>query len=88
MSRILVVDDDPDMRALVATYLKAAGHQVELAEDGQPAGVVACRDGRGPAGFALRQLPAQEFPGFEFLVDPLGPRISQPLHRQHRSPVC
>lgn len=34
MSRILVVDDDPDMRALVGAYLKAAGHAVEFAEDG------------------------------------------------------
>lgn len=37
MSRILVVDDDPDMRALVATVLKSKGHQVELAEDGAAA---------------------------------------------------
>jgi serine/threonine-protein kinase PpkA len=34
MSRILVVDDDPDIRGLLAAYLKADGHSVEFAEDG------------------------------------------------------
>jgi CheY-like chemotaxis protein len=34
MSRVLVVDDDPDLRALVGAYLKAAGHVVEFAVDG------------------------------------------------------
>jgi CheY-like chemotaxis protein len=34
MSRILVVDDDPDIRALIATYLRPEGHAVEFAEDG------------------------------------------------------
>lgn len=34
MSRILVVDDDPDIRTLVATYLRPEGHAVEFAEDG------------------------------------------------------
>lgn len=37
MSRILVVDDDRDMRALIGTYLEAAGHAVEFASDGQVA---------------------------------------------------
>ncbi|MFG6666115.1 response regulator [Halomonas sp. HNIBRBA4712] len=32
---ILVVDDDPDIRQLLATYLKKNGYQVTLAEDGQ-----------------------------------------------------
>src|SRR5262245_9881349 len=40
MSRVLVVDDDPDIRALVGAYLKAGGHGAEFAEDGE-AGVAA-----------------------------------------------
>lgn len=34
MSYILVVDDDPDMRALIGAYLTAAGHEVDFAADG------------------------------------------------------
>lgn len=37
MSVILVVDDDPDIRALVALKLSTAGHKVELAADGHGA---------------------------------------------------
>lgn len=35
--RILVVDDNPDMRASVARMLAAAGYVVEVAEDGAQA---------------------------------------------------
>ena len=35
MSRILVVDDDSDMRDVVCAYLKAAGYTVDLAHDGE-----------------------------------------------------
>src|SRR5688572_8631196 len=34
MSRILVVDDDPDIRNLVGAYLKAEGHTVDFAVNG------------------------------------------------------
>jgi CheY-like chemotaxis protein len=34
MARILVIDDDPDMRALLEQTLKVAGHEVGLAADG------------------------------------------------------
>ncbi len=37
MSRILVVDDDPDIRALVALTLRRAGHDVHTANDGEAA---------------------------------------------------
>jgi two-component system response regulator MtrA len=37
MSVILVVDDDPDIRALVALKLSTAGHRVESAADGHGA---------------------------------------------------
>lgn len=38
MSTILVVDDDPDMRALLERKLTRAGYAVVLAEDGEDAG--------------------------------------------------
>ena len=34
MARILVIDDDADMRALLEQTLKSAGHEVALAADG------------------------------------------------------
>jgi len=34
MARILVIDDDPDIRALLSTYFQGNGHQVIQAEDG------------------------------------------------------
>ena len=37
MGKILVADDEPDMRALLADLLEAAGHQVTEAENGQAA---------------------------------------------------
>lgn len=37
MARILVVDDEPDLRQLVRTVLTYHGHQVTLAQDGQQA---------------------------------------------------
>ncbi|MGD2178055.1 MAG: response regulator transcription factor [Anaerolineae bacterium] len=36
-STILVVDDDPTVGEVVSIYLERAGHQVEVAEDGQAA---------------------------------------------------
>ena len=35
MARILVIDDDPDTRAMLEQILKAAGHEVFLAADGR-----------------------------------------------------
>ena len=35
MARILVIDDDPDMRAMLEQTLKAAGHEVISAADGK-----------------------------------------------------
>ena len=35
MARILVIDDDPEMRVLLELILKSAGHEVILAADGR-----------------------------------------------------
>ena len=35
MARILVIDDEPDMRAMLELILKSAGHEVILAADGR-----------------------------------------------------
>ena len=35
MARILIIDDDADMRAFVGQTLQAAGHEVVLAADGK-----------------------------------------------------
>ncbi|MGO8928816.1 MAG: response regulator [Limisphaerales bacterium] len=35
MARILVIDDEPDMRVLLEQTLKSAGHEVILAADGK-----------------------------------------------------
>jgi CheY-like chemotaxis protein len=37
MARILVVDDDTDVRALLRTFLESDGHQVDEAVDGKQA---------------------------------------------------
>ena len=37
MGKILVADDEPDMRALLADLLEEAGHEVTEAENGQVA---------------------------------------------------
>jgi len=43
VSRILVVDDDPDIRSLLGAWLRADGHVVEFAEDGARGAEVAAR---------------------------------------------
>ena len=37
MARVLVVDDDPTVREVVVSYLRAAGHDVDEAADGETA---------------------------------------------------
>ena len=43
MSRILIIEDDPDLAELMAITLRTAGHEVRLAADGA-AGLRALRD--------------------------------------------
>jgi DNA-binding NtrC family response regulator len=59
MARILVIDDDPDMRAFLEEILKSAGHEVILAADGRE-GVE--RHSTSPADLVITDLfmPKQE----------------------------
>lgn len=41
--KILVVDDDPNMRELLALHLRGAGYEVQSAEDGIAAGYIVLR---------------------------------------------
>ena len=70
--RAVVVDDNPDLRELVAELLMALGHQVETAEDG-PSGLALIRDRRpdvalvdiglpGLDGYGLARAIRQELP--------------------------
>ena len=66
MARILVIDDDPDMRALLEQTLKSAGHEVALAADGRQ-GVDQYR--ANPADLVITDLymPGQE--GLETIIE-------------------
>jgi DNA-binding response OmpR family regulator len=66
MARILVVDDDPDLRGLVEFRLRKAGHQVVAAGDGESA--IAAIDGlRGPD-LAVLDVAMPGMSGLELLV--------------------
>jgi DNA-binding response OmpR family regulator len=53
MARILVIDDDPDLRAFLEEVLKSAGHEVILAADGRE-GVM--RQRTSPADLVITDL--------------------------------
>ena len=44
MGRILIVDDDPDIRTILADRLKSRGHEVSEAADGLRALELAARE--------------------------------------------
>ena len=60
--RVLVVDDDPTVREVVVSYLRAAGHTVTEAEDGEdgPEG-----DARDPADLVVLDLMLPGIDGLE-----------------------
>ena len=62
MARVLVVDDDRTVREVVATYLRAAGHEVDEADDGV-AGLQSMR--RNPADLVVLDLMMPEMDGRE-----------------------
>ena len=61
MARILVIDDDPDIRTFLEEILKSAGHEVILAADGRE-GVERYRN--SPADLVITDLymPIQDGP--------------------------
>jgi DNA-binding NtrC family response regulator len=66
MARILVIDDDPDMRALLEQMLKADRHEVVLAADGSEGVQQYCAQ---PADLVITDLymPGQE--GLETITE-------------------
>ena len=66
MSRVLVIDDNEDMRELLRLVLTHAGYEVELAHDGE-AGVRAQR--ARPADLVITDIFMPNRDGFETIVE-------------------
>src|SRR5260221_1697721 len=66
MARILVIDDDPDMRDMLGQTLKSAGHEVALAADGQE-GVHQCR--ARPADLVVTDIYMPNREGLETIME-------------------
>ena len=66
MARILVIDDEADMRALLDEMLKAGGHEVVLASDGRD-GVAKYRINQADLVITDLFMPNQE--GLETIVE-------------------
>ena len=64
MARILVVDDDADIRRLARTLLESAGHEVRTAADGLE-GLAAAQD--GGLDLILLDINMPEMDGWETL---------------------
>jgi len=75
-ARILVVDDDENIRALLRLHLSSAGYEVELAEDAIVAGHKVLRQ---PPDLIVCDVAMPYMDGFEFVAalkaDPTLPRI-------------
>jgi CheY-like chemotaxis protein len=66
MARILVIDDDTEMRAMLEQTLRSAGHEVALAEDGKQ-GVALYR--AQPAALVLTDLFMPNREGLETIIE-------------------
>ena len=66
MARILVIDDNADMRAVVADILVAAGHEIEEAGDG--AGGIALQR-ESPVDLVITDILMPEKEGIETIRD-------------------
>lgn len=65
MARILVIDDEPDVRRLLEKMLKAAGHDVLVAADGRE-GSLAVRN--APADLVITDIFMPNQDGFETIM--------------------
>jgi two-component system cell cycle response regulator CpdR len=80
MAHLLIVEDDPSVRALAARALESAGHQVTLAEDGEEGLAKIGEAGRrldlvvsdirmpGIDGIEMARSAAQRFPHLRILL--------------------
>lgn len=65
MARVLVAEDDAEVRALIGAVLRQSGHQIEFAADGQEA--IDCLIG-GDYDIVLLDLMMPKASGFEVLA--------------------
>ena len=66
MARVLVVEDEPTMRELVAARLKAAGHQIVAADSGAAAVDIVTR--RGAPDVAVLDVGLPDTDGYTLLA--------------------
>src|SRR5215510_4221725 len=66
MARILIIDDDPDLRAMLEQAFLAAGHEVALAANGNQGLELQCAK---PASVVITDLLMPEKEGLETIVE-------------------
>lgn len=66
MARILVIDDDPDIRALLETALQVDGHDVVLAADGHDG---LARQRAEPSDLAIVDIFMPDKEGIETIIE-------------------
>jgi DNA-binding response OmpR family regulator len=64
-ARLLVVDDNANMRELLEMHLRAAGYDVQVAEDGIAAGYSVLRS---PPDLIITDVQMPHMDGFEFIA--------------------
>lgn len=64
-ARLLIVDDDQNIRELLSLHLRAAGYEVSVAEDGIAAGYLVLRD---PPDLIISDVNMPHMSGFEFVA--------------------
>src|SRR5438105_4781478 len=65
MARILIIEDDPQVRAMLEAFVRSAGHEVSVSEDGQQ-GTTSFR--KKPADVVITDLVMPNQDGIETIV--------------------